>query len=332
MENLKEIFYNPKTGYISLDKLYQKIKDNKINLTYKQVKDFYESQALTQVMKPIRKSKKFNSIYANYPRNMYQMDIIIYERYTYHIYKYILVVIDIYSRYASARAMTNRRMETIIENFNDIIKEMGKPDKLECDNEFNKKEFIDVLKADNIIPIFSHPDELHKNSIVERFNGTLAMTLQKVRLALKRYDWYKYLGDVLFNYNHTIHSTTKETPASIWDGEESNKQIINFEDNTFKVGDKVRIMRKKKAFQKGDITKYSPDIYLIEKVNMRVNVHLNGLVRSYKPYEIKKVSDIVEKEDLEEPETQTATNKIQQLYKRLDIDPVNIIVGKRNRK
>jgi hypothetical protein len=285
-------------------------------------------------MKPIRKSKNFNSIYANYPKQIYQADIIIYDRYTYHNYKYILVVIDINSRYASARAMTNRKLSTIIEKFEDIIKEMGAPDKIECDNEFNKKEFIDILKANNITTIFSHPDELHKNSIVERMNGTIALTLQKVRLALKRYDWYNYLGDVLFNYNHTKHSTTKETPASIWDGKESNRQVIQFQDNSFKVGDKIRIMRKKKAFQKGDIIKYSPEIYLIEKVNMRGNVHLNGLVRSYKPYEIKKVSDIVEKldKDIEEPETATAENKIQQLYKRLDIDPVNIIVGKRNRK
>ena len=65
MEQLKELFYNPKTGYISLDKLYEKIKKNKLNLTYEQVKDFYHSQALTQIMKPIRKSNKFNSIYAN---------------------------------------------------------------------------------------------------------------------------------------------------------------------------------------------------------------------------------------------------------------------------
>ena len=34
----------------------------------------------------------------------------------------------------------------------------------------------------------------------------------------------------------------------------------------------------------------------------------------------------------EEPKTETAENKIQQLYKRLDIDPVNIIEGKRTRK
>ena len=93
MEQLKQLFYNPKEGYISLDKLYTKVKDSKINLSYKQVKEFYEGQAVNQVMKPARKTKKFNSIYANYPGQIFQMDIIVYDRYTYHNYKYILVVI-----------------------------------------------------------------------------------------------------------------------------------------------------------------------------------------------------------------------------------------------
>jgi hypothetical protein len=32
----------------------------------------------------------------------------VYDRYEYHNYKYIFVIVDIYSRYADARAMTNR--------------------------------------------------------------------------------------------------------------------------------------------------------------------------------------------------------------------------------
>ena len=42
--------------------------------------------------------------------------------------------IDVYSRYLQARAMTNRRMETIIDNINDIFKTMGKPANLNADN------------------------------------------------------------------------------------------------------------------------------------------------------------------------------------------------------
>jgi hypothetical protein len=39
----------------------------------------------------------------------------IYDR-----YEYILVVVDIYSRYADARPLTNRENKTIMENLKDI--------------------------------------------------------------------------------------------------------------------------------------------------------------------------------------------------------------------
>ena len=53
MDKLKELYYNPKEGFISFEKLYSKVKENKLNLTYTDVKDFYKSQAVNQVMKPI---------------------------------------------------------------------------------------------------------------------------------------------------------------------------------------------------------------------------------------------------------------------------------------
>ena len=44
----------------------------------------------------------------------------IYDRYEYNSYKYILVVVDIHSRYADARALTNRKNTNIMSNLKDI--------------------------------------------------------------------------------------------------------------------------------------------------------------------------------------------------------------------
>jgi hypothetical protein len=331
MEELKRMYYDPKQGFIGIPKLIQKLKDKNIKISSKDVKDYYDSLPTTQIMRPLRKPKKFNSIVANYNGDIYQMDIMVYNRFKYNNYQYILCVIDIYSRYASVRAMTNRKMDTIITNFNDIVKEMGAPRKLQCDNEFNKKEFIHVLEEDNITTVFSDPDEINKNAIVERFNGTLANLLQKIRLSLNRYDWNIYIKDAIYNYNHTIHSTTKHTPNDIWTEKAQNDQVIIKVATTFKVGDKVRIMRKSKAFDKGDVIKYSPEIYIIENVSPQGNLKLIGIVRKYKPYEVKKISDIIEHIHLQEPKTEIKENKIQQFHKREGIDTSNIIVGKRIR-
>lgn len=328
---VNELYFNPKQGFISLTKLYEKVKENNIPVTYQQVKKFYESLAITQIMRPVRKSRKFNTIYALYPRDIYQMDIIVYDRYMYHNYKYILVVIDIYSRYVQAKAMTNREMPTIIKNFDEIMKDMGIPRKLQCDNEFNKNEFNQVLIKDNIEVRFSDPDELNKNAIVERFNGTIATLLQKVRISLKQYDWYNYLKDIIYNYNHTIHSTTKHKPIDIWNGKAYNMQKINILPITFKVGDKVRLVRTKHLFQKGDVMKYSKETYIVEEVKNN-KVKVNGIKRLYKDYEVKKIADIIERNDLEEPKTETQAIKTANLYKQLDVDVENILTSKRIRK
>ena len=88
MDKLKKLFYDPKIGFVSMDKLYKKVLENDIDLSKKEVQEFYNSQPINQVMRPPRKTKIYNTVYAHYPGEIYQMDIIIYDRYTYHNYKY----------------------------------------------------------------------------------------------------------------------------------------------------------------------------------------------------------------------------------------------------
>ena len=94
----------------------------------------------------------------------------------------------------------------------------------------------------------------------------MALLLQKVRITTKRYDWYNYLSDCVYNYNHTVHSTTKQKPVDIWKNEAKNEQKLVVLDNDFKTGDKVRIVRKRKVFSKGDEIKYSTEIYIVTDV------------------------------------------------------------------
>lgn len=285
-KKLKELFYNTKKGLVSLEKLKKKAKEEGIELSYKDIEKFYKAQSINNLLKPVRKPKKFNSIVANYPSHIYQMDIINYQRYKYHNYQYILVVIDINSRYTEARAMTNRRLETIIKNFKEIIEVMGPPYKIQCDNEFNKKEFINVLEKYNINVSFSDPNEINKNAIVERVNATILMLLQKIRLTTNTYNWNKYLSDVIENYNDTYHSTIKNKPIDVFIGDAFNEQDIIDVKNLIEEGDKVRKVIKKEVFDKIDKVKLSKDVYTVEKVKKN-KIKLFDDEKLYKPYELK---------------------------------------------
>jgi hypothetical protein len=174
IKELEKLNYNKKTGFTFGLKLYKMAIKNNIDTTQQQVNKFLENQSVVQIFKEQKKPKIFSSIVVDNIRDEYQMDILIYDRYEFHKYKYILVVIDIHLRYAEARAMTNRKNETIMNNIKSIIKNIGKPKIISCDNEFNTLEFGKYCLENNIRANFSEPLEIQMNSILERFNKTFA--------------------------------------------------------------------------------------------------------------------------------------------------------------
>jgi len=175
---IKEIYDN--NLYPSFSKLQKLVKEKYKEIKTDDIKKFIDEQEAQQITRQKRKPKNYDSITSFGVKNNYQMDIIVYDRFMFNNYKYILCVIDVYSRYAQCRAMTNRRLDTIIENMNDIFNKMGYPKNLNLDNEFNKKEFKNYTDKHKIKLWFSQPYEQNKNAIVERFNRTIIDKLQKI--------------------------------------------------------------------------------------------------------------------------------------------------------
>ena len=157
-EQIEELYNDPLYGFISASKLKHKLKAQNILASTKQIQEVINNQETYQLNKRQNKPKKFNTIVANGNRDCYQMDIMIYDRFKYHNYKYILVVIDVFSRFVHAKALTSREMDTIMSTIKTIFKVMGKPNNINCDNEFNKKEFNKYCQDNHIETYFSQPD------------------------------------------------------------------------------------------------------------------------------------------------------------------------------
>ena len=49
MDKLKEIFYDKKEGLSNLNKLYEKVQEEHLNISRKQIQDFYEKQSITKI-------------------------------------------------------------------------------------------------------------------------------------------------------------------------------------------------------------------------------------------------------------------------------------------
>ena len=100
-------------------------------------------------------------MYAEHILECTHLDIMIYERFKIHNYKYIIGIIDIYSRRVSCRAMTNLRMDTLMYNLKDMFENDfgGILENINCDNEFNNKEFIDYFTSKGTRLLLSTVDE-----------------------------------------------------------------------------------------------------------------------------------------------------------------------------
>lgn len=343
---LKKIYYDPSAGFVSVNKLFKKLKEIEPSITYEQTKKFLEKQYTYQVNKDDKKPKEYASIIAPHPRANYQIDILVYDRYESNKYKYILVVVDVHSRYAEARAMTSRENPTVVKHLTDIFESMGYPKNVNADQEFASKQIMELLQQHSITPHISETGQINKNAIVERLNRTIAGILQKWRQATKKREWYKVLPQIMGNYNNTFHRSIKAKPSDVFTGKDTNNQrIVPAQPMNLKIGDRVRIKQVKTLLGKGDFVKYSEEVYRItditkNRVKLEDTETGQPTKRSYKMYELKPALEVQYLEDSEgnyempkEREVMDEKRKERRLKKELAaLDNPQVLEGRRIRK
>ena len=146
-ELLTDLYYNPKTGYSSKDKLYRRAKELDDNITLKIVKEFLDRQPTAQITKQTKRQKIFSSIKSPSVKNNYQIDIFVLPNPTLKKgFKYLLTCIDIYSRYAFVKKLKSKDGAKVFEAFKEMISEEGKPANINLDE---GSEFIQY--SDNIV-------------------------------------------------------------------------------------------------------------------------------------------------------------------------------------
>ena len=156
--------------------------------------------------------------------------------------KYLLCVIDLYSKYAFVVPLKDEKGISIFNAFNKIIKQSNrKTNKIWVDQggEFYNNVFKKWL-SDNDIIMYSTYNE-GKSVVAERFTRSLKNKLYKHMTATGKNVYYDVLDDVVNKYNNTKHSTIKMKPIDVKDNKRVYVDEHNEKDSKFKVGDRVRI-------------------------------------------------------------------------------------------
>ena len=128
-------------------------------------------------------------------------------------YRYILNVIDCFSKYAWSVPLKDKKGETILDAFKYIVKIFDrKPAYIWVDEgkEFYNKDMTAWLKAEKITRYSTHGR--HKSAIAERFNRTLKEMMWRRFTAGNTRKCIDMLDELLIKYNKCYHRTIRMRP------------------------------------------------------------------------------------------------------------------------
>ena len=259
-------------------------------------------------------------------------------------YKYILCMIDVFTRKVWAYKMKKKDNKNVQDSFKKFISDSNvkeyTPTILMSDNDstFMNKSFYAILEKNNIIHQPNILDDHHALGLIDRFARTLKTILTRLFLQRESTNWIDYLDEIIKNYNNNGHSSIdyispneaflKKHFKTIHDINHE-KSLYNISISDIDVNDKVRI-KIKGQFRKGTEARYSDEVYTVKKVRGNA-VTLNN-------DEVYKRSSllIVPKTTVsDEKNVIVKVNKQNQINKNINqegLDVANIVLDKRKRK
>ena len=180
---LRDLYFNPKSSvaYSSINKIWKQVKeDQRQKIKYKELKEFLDNLSTYQLHKPAKDKFLFRKTMVSYTDQQWQADLVDMQKLekSNKGYRFILTVIDIFSRYAWALPIKSKRGVDVKNAFKSIFEE-AEPEKIQFDEgkEFYNKDLKELLTKENIewFSSYSH----RKAAVVERFNRTLQSRMYK---------------------------------------------------------------------------------------------------------------------------------------------------------
>ena len=287
-EYLKKIYFDASNpgSYEGVDKLYKQVKnEGKYKLSKAKIKKWLQNQLSFSLNKRVNRNFKRGKVIVEGIDDQFDADLASmadYEK-SNDGYKYLLVVIDIFLRYAWIQPLKNKSAENIVKAFEKILSEGRKPRRLRTDaaTDFTSKKFQDLMKKEKIAHFTTHNEK--QANYVERFIKTIKNKVRRYMSHKRTERYIDVLQNMVHSYNRTWHSGIQSEPVNVnktnekklwwqmyWPDEKNNMTLKKKNKKrsrkrmfAYKVGDKVRISQLKTSFQREYDNKWSYEIFKI---------------------------------------------------------------------
>ena len=262
-------------SFSGIDKFYKTLKVVNNSVSRKDVAEFLKTSDVYTLHRPVRKPTQFRRIYTKGIRYMYQIDLVDITKYASENdgFKFLITMIDSFTKYAWAIPIKSKHGVRVFDGVKKILL-VERPQKIQMDrgSEFYNKKFLNMLRAFDI-KWYSTNSEI-KAGIVERFNRTLKTRMERVFTHQGNHRYIDVLPKLVKSYNNSVHRSIGMKPVNVtaadvtkileklYPKSKSSKKLKAL----FKIGDTVRITRKKHIFQKGYEQSWSYEVFTISKV------------------------------------------------------------------
>lgn len=329
IENGKEIDYetdlrtnynNPghPIAFSGINNIYDYYKGN---LTFEKIKEILSGIENYTLHREYHKGQR-NPSYSHFKRYQWQMDLVdIQELASANDgIRYLLTVIDTFTRFAWVRLLKDKRGETVLQAFKSIVDIAGKPKSVTCDRgtEFHNEKFKKYCIEQQIY--LYTPDSSIHGAYIERFNRTLQSLIYKYMTENETHRFIDRINpdgsltnifaQLMQTYNNRKHRMIGTTPTIAENNPEVHLNMrlklaeyyekIKPKKRIFKIGDTVRIAKQKGKFSRGYKEQSNLEVFKIYEVKEKSKIPMylletyNGSEKikgAFYDFELTKVTD-----------------------------------------
>ena len=252
------------------------------NIKMKDIHKFLETSESYSLMKYEQSVKIFNKTITYHWRDILQVDLFYVDRLESENNgtKYILTVIDVYTRFGFCEPIINKSASEVISKLQTIFNRLGVLPNILCSDqgrEFKNKKIEKYLKEHKIKSVYARTDP--KAAVVERLQKTFQILIYKYLIEKETYRYIDVLQQLMRNYNETPHSfLDKLTPAEAenptnWDSVASShsKHLSRMRTKKikprFSIGDVVRVSLKKTPYSRAYDISHSEQRYIVHEID-----------------------------------------------------------------
>ncbi|VDI83172.1 Hypothetical predicted protein [Mytilus galloprovincialis] len=277
---LQEIYFIPSNpaSFSGPDKLYNYVQEEgKYKISKYKIRKWLQSQEPYSLQRPFRRPQNRTEIVVAGIDDQWSADLMDMVKFSKHNkeYKYVLVVIDVFSKYLWLRKLKDKKGESVATAFQDIFKTGRVPNRIRTDmgQEFKAKRVQTVFKKEEINHLYALNEV--KASVSARVIKTIKAKIYRYFSYNQSYRYIDKLQSFADGYNHTIHSTIDMAPIEVKKENAETvrlskyfsrphsgklKKIYHFR---FKLGDRVRLTYLRNIFSREYDKKWTGEVFTI---------------------------------------------------------------------